>query len=130
MKYISADKLLSEIEKILSRADKEEKQAFLKKDGNRHIAAVIKTAVCAKIKKLVTSLQQEQPEVDIEKEIDKWRDKNFDKSQDVKYSGENITRKSQIDIARYFYDLGRRASDITSDITSDIISDINARKED
>ena len=68
-----------------------------------------------------------KPEVDLEKEVDKWRrDKNFDKSQDVKYSGENITRKSQIDIARHFYDLGRRASDITSDITSDI----NARKED
>lgn len=63
MKYISADKLLSEIEKILSMADKEEKQAFLKKDGNRHIAAVTKTAVCAKIKKLVTSLEQEQEDM-------------------------------------------------------------------
>ena len=59
MKYIDADKLTAEIDKILAKAEKDEKKAFYKKDANGHLLAVTKTAVCVKIKKLINSLQQE-----------------------------------------------------------------------
>ena len=61
MKYIDAEKLIAEIDKILAKAEKDEKKAFYKKDAAGHLIAVTKTAICVKIKKLITSLQQEQP---------------------------------------------------------------------
>ena len=100
MKYIDTDKLIAEIEKILSMADKEEKQAFLKKDGNRHLAAVTKTAICTKIKKLIASLQQEQPEVDLEKELHTYI--CSDEYMNTRGNGSLL-------IARHFYELGLNA---------------------
>ena len=98
MKYIDSKKLIAEIEKILSMADKEEKQAFLKKDGNRHLAAVTKTAVCTKIKKLIASLQQEeQLEVDLEKELHTYI--CSDEYMNTRGNGSLL-------IARHFYELG------------------------
>lgn len=61
MKYIDADKLIAEIEKILAKAKNDEVKAFAKKDAAGHLIAVTKTAVCVKIKKFIASLQQEQP---------------------------------------------------------------------
>lgn len=60
-KYIDADKLIAEIEKLLAKAKNDEEKAFTKKDAAGHLAAVTKTAVCVKIKKLIATLQQEQP---------------------------------------------------------------------
>lgn len=62
MKYIDAERLKAEIEKLLAEAEIDEKKAFAKKDAARHLAAVTKTAVCVKIKKLIAILQQEQPD--------------------------------------------------------------------
>lgn len=61
MRYIDAEKLIAEIEKLLAKAKNDEDKAFTKKDAAGHLAAVTKTAVCVKIKKLVATLQQEQP---------------------------------------------------------------------
>lgn len=61
MKYILAEKLIAEIERLLAKAKDDEKKAFAKKDAAYHLAAVTKTAVCVKIKKLISTLQQEQP---------------------------------------------------------------------
>ncbi len=63
MKYIDADKLIAEIEKLLAKAKNDEVKAFAKKDAAGHLIAVTKTAVCVKIKKLIASLQQERPEL-------------------------------------------------------------------
>lgn len=62
---------------------------------------------------LIDSLQQEQPEVDLEKELDQWRHEHFAGERDGHYSGEYLERNSQLDLARHFYELG-----------------LNARKED
>ena len=62
-KYIDAEKLIAEIEKLLAKAKNDEEKAFTKKDAAGHLAAVTKTAVCVKIKKLIATLQQEQPGV-------------------------------------------------------------------
>ena len=61
MKYIDAEKLIAEIERLLAEAKNDEEKAFAKIDAAGHLAAVTKTTVCVKIKKLITSLQQEQP---------------------------------------------------------------------
>jgi hypothetical protein len=62
-KYIDADKLIAKIERLLAKAKNDEEKAFAKKDAAGHLAAVTKTAVCAKIKKFISTLQQEQPEL-------------------------------------------------------------------
>ena len=59
-KYIDAEKLIAEIEKLLAKAKNDEEKSFTKKDAAGHLAAVTKTAVCLKIKKLIATLQQEQ----------------------------------------------------------------------
>ena len=99
MKYIDAEKLKTEIDKILAKAEKDEKKALLQKDANGHLIAVTKTAICAKIKKLITSLQQEQTEVDLEKELDSFIMEHGDWDDDNKLAS---------DIASHFYELGQR----------------------
>ncbi|MBO7071857.1 MAG: hypothetical protein J6W09_11280 [Bacteroidales bacterium] len=61
MKYIDADKLIAETEQLLAKAKNDEEKAFAQKDASAHLAAVTKTAVCVKIKKLISTLQQDQP---------------------------------------------------------------------
>lgn len=56
--YIDAEKLIADIEKLLAEAENDEKKAFAKKDAAGHLAAVTKTAVYIKIKKLIAILQQ------------------------------------------------------------------------
>lgn len=50
-----------EIDKILEKAEKDEKKAFARKDVAAHLVAVTKTAVAGKIKNFIDSLQQGQP---------------------------------------------------------------------
>lgn len=50
--------------------------------------------------------QHEHPEVNLEEEADKWRHHHFAGQRDGWYSGEYLTRESQLDIARHFYELG------------------------
>ena len=106
MKYIDADKLIAEIERRII-----EHKKSIKKDITLISEAMLKGSLGAyeSIESFITSLQQEQPEVDLEKEVDEWRDKNFDKHQDFILSGVNVTRKSQIELARHFYELGPNA---------------------
>ena len=58
---------------------------------------------------LIDELQQEQPEVDLEKELNQWRHGHFNGKRDEDYSGEYLKRESQLDIARHFYELGLNA---------------------
>ena len=55
---------------------------------------------------LLKSLQQEQPEVDLEKELDNWRHEHFKGKRDGDYSGEYLERESQLDLARHVYQPG------------------------
>lgn len=48
----------------------------------------------------------EQPEVDLEKELDQWRHEHFAGERDGHYNGEYLERSSQLDLARHFYELG------------------------
>lgn len=53
--------------------------------------------------------KQEQPEVDLEKDLGQWRHKHFKGIRDDDYSGEYLERESQLDLARHFYELGLNA---------------------
>ena len=58
--------------------------------------------------------QQEQPEVDLKKELIQWHERHFKKIGTYeKHSGFYLENSSQLDLARHFYELG-----------------LNARKED
>lgn len=47
----------------------------------------------------------EQPEVDLEEELEKWRHDHFKGKRDGDYNGEYLERESQLDLARHFYEL-------------------------
>lgn len=57
--------------------------------------------------------KQQQSDVDLEKELDRWRHKHFKGKRDGDYDGEYLERESQLDLARHFIEFG-----------------LNARKED
>ena len=52
------------------------------------------------------TVSQEQPEVDLEKELNQWRHKHFKGKRDDDYNGEYLERKSQLDLARHFAEWG------------------------
>ena len=91
MKYIPAEKLTKSIE------DKGLDCSFALKMERLDTLA------------LIDKLQQEQPEVDLEKELGRWRHKHFKGKRDGDYSGEYLERESQLDLARHFYELGLNA---------------------
>ena len=83
-KYIDAEKLIAEIERLY-----DEHSSKYEIDE----AAI----VLDKLEDFVTSLQQEQPEVDLEKEI-------------IRYQREDMDRDTTVrDVAHHFYKLGLNA---------------------
>lgn len=103
MKYIPAEKLKAEIEMLKSTlADP--------LCGQRNILGPDWVAggnkMLKEISSFIDTLQQEQPEVDWEKELDRWRHDHFKGKRDGDYSGEYLVRESQLDLARHFYELG------------------------
>lgn len=54
-------------------------------------------------------LKQEQPEVDLEKALDQWRHEHFKGKRDDDYNGEYLERKSQLDLACHFWNIGYNA---------------------
>lgn len=106
-KYIDADKLKTWLE---NEADME----FKKTEENANSPVLCHFHNGCRMQALdtidfITSLQQEQPEVDLEKEFDRWRHKNFKGKRDGNYSGEYLERESQLDLARHFVEFGLNA---------------------
>lgn len=57
---------------------------------------------------IIDSLQQEQQEVDLEKELDTWRHEHFRGKRDGHFSGEYLERSSQLALVTHFYELGKK----------------------
>ena len=92
-KYIDAEKLIVEIER---------QKIGYNTDGNH--AAEYET--CKKILNITNSLQQEQPEVDLEKEFEDYLD-NVEGQPRMWHPDEQIEWAK--DIARHFFELGIKA---------------------
>ncbi len=111
MKYIDADRLRAKIERRLDELNP--KTGMF---GDRPLRAVNpktfpRERELEKVLDLIDSLQQEQPEVDLEKEIEEQFDRVCDGAEHVPVA--NLLRPTFTRIARHFYELG-----------------LNARKED
>ena len=100
MKYIDAEKLKTEIERLYyNEAEKDE--SILAADA-------YKNALDA-VEKFLDSLQQEQTEVDLEKEIDSEWKKCLPIDEGMGVEVANIHIEAFDIIARYFYELGLNA---------------------
>ena len=100
-KYIDAEKLITEIE-VLKR-----KKGFLPLGNAEITEAYMARGVqftCDDIVNIITSLQQKQPEVDLEKEIQDY----IKECLDVKFPTTDIEqiKKDVAYTARHFYELG------------------------
>ena len=71
MKYIPADKLIAEIERLTNQK-KEKLKRFSDEDYTCSVASSINCKLCGneEVLSIITSLQQEQPEVDLEGEVE------------------------------------------------------------
>ena len=92
MRYIDADKLIAEIERLYGIA----RNASYNGEVEGEMTAY------DKILNIITSLQQEQPEVDLEREIIKYK---VPFSDDREYLNEQTIDA----IARHFYEFGLNA---------------------
>ena len=105
MKYIDAEKLKAEIERRIARLDKELKPAA-EEDFVSSWASTAKNKRVAlqSILSFIASLQQEQPEVDLKKEIDR--------ELDTRWKGEYLSTSKFRESARHFYELGLNAKKV------------------
>lgn len=103
-KYIDAEKLRSVLQNTINSMKEKDVK------GERYDAFLNgKLSICEELLGCIDSLQQEQPEVDLEKELNQWRHKHFNGKRDGDYSGEYLERESQLDLACHFYELGINA---------------------
>lgn len=96
MKYIDADRLKAEIEKRMHICD-----GIFERDSDTYYQG--KAVAYQETLPLIDSLQQEQPEVDLEEEMDRF----FEEMPIQEH--ENIFEDTYQMIARHFYKLGLNA---------------------
>jgi hypothetical protein len=120
MKYIDAEKLIAEIYKC-----REDALSVMDIDKANNLIEVIELIEdlqqeqplttekvieqCKKFGGNPEVIYQEQPEVDLEKELEQWRHEHFRGKRDGDYSGEYLERESQLDLARHFWNKGFNA---------------------
>ena len=104
MKYIDAEKLKAEIKKRLKNIRDYIDGAGMKYKGPKFYKARGKESAYDALLSIITSLQQEQPEVDFEEEWDKFEDwmESYNR-------GDYPTCYSPKQIARHFFELGLSA---------------------
>lgn len=98
MKYINVEKLIEEIERF---------STTMYNDGT-YGDDLANCALDYVLEEIIPSLQQEQSEVNIEKEIDKMWKIDFNLGWD-KYSALSINHEGFSHIAKHFYELGLNA---------------------
>lgn len=102
-KYINAYRLIAEIDRRIDSWSIRGKNSPV---GQGKDTCESRVTELSDLRSFITSLQQEQPEVDLEKEIGHWMDKLDDKYCILveDYSIQDIK-----DTARHFYELGLNA---------------------
>lgn len=103
MKYIDADRLRAEIERRTKELDEQIVDIYDSK-------AILRKDELQKLLSFIDYLQQEQPEVDLEKEIHMYFNPHGMELQFDRSKGNTILKPEQlIDFARHFYSLGLNA---------------------
>lgn len=107
MKYIDAEKLIAEIKRYKNKAD--ERLKIKGRTLGEEQKDLALQSLCGNLLHFITSLQQEPPEVDLEKEIEnEWR-KCHPTDEGMGLESANIVNEQFDTIAKYFYELGRNA---------------------
>ena len=107
MKYIDAEKLIAEIERRINSWSIRGKHSPV---GQGRDTCESRVTELSDLLSFIDSLQQEQPEVDLEKEIDNViADYSFVKTIDS--GGFKTTVLDYAKIARHFYELGLKAKE-------------------
>ena len=103
-KYIDAEKLYTKVDALMVHYAEVEEE--MKDDVGLSIYYQGKRKMCSEIIDIITSLQQEQPEVDLEKEWEEFEDwmESYNQS-------DYPTCYEPKQIARHFYELGLKAKE-------------------
>lgn len=101
-KYIDAEKFYKKVDELMEHYARVEKD--VKNDVGLSIFYQGRRKMCSEIIGLITSLQWEQTEVDLDKEIEEQFDIVSDGAEHVPVA--NLLRPTFTRIARHFYELG------------------------
>ena len=101
-KYINAEILYREVDRLMAHYATAEKE--MEDDVELSIFYQGKRKMCSEIINHITALQQEQPEVDLEKEYKTWWNSIADK-----INIEHMMEWYMHETARHFYELGLKA---------------------
>ena len=102
-KYIDADRLRAEIDKHQNDVNE-----ISQKHGGKNSFRMGRQMEIDLFRRFVDSLQHEQPEVDLEKEIDEIWNPRFNLGWD-EHSALSMNHEGFVYIARHFYELGLNA---------------------
>ena len=103
MKYIDSEKLIAEIERKIGICEKQRSDAIEVECYALADDASARMGELNVVLETIASLQQEQPEMELEKALDEYyKNADFGPSEAIEYE----THK---DIARHFYELGLNA---------------------
>ena len=101
MKLIDKDALVAEIKKL------EKMYCY----DNKTDPGLVAISIFENINNVIDTL--EVKEINLEKELDIWRHNHFHGRRDIFANGEYLERVSQLDIAKYFFELGLKTKQTT-----------------
>ena len=112
-KYIEAEKLIADIKRQIESAAQKADISYSVDDVENEKKYDVERNVLERLLKLVTSLQQEQPEVDLEKEIEEQINIYYNecekKLNQMSDDDTDIGFLTLNNFARHFYELGLKA---------------------
>ena len=112
MKYIDAEKLYEKVDALLGQYAKAENK--MKDDVELSLFYHGKMQMCSDILDIIESLQQEQAEVDLEKEVKSYIKDSFTITDEVAQIPEedrmySMGQDDMVAFAKHFYELGLKA---------------------
>lgn len=106
-KYIDSEKLIAEIERRIESWTIQGKHSPA---GQGRDTCESRVTELSDLLSFTTSLQREQPEVDLEKEIDDWCDKNITGVRPI-YTADSLIYGLLPKTAHHFYELGLKSKE-------------------
>lgn len=105
--YIDKATLVAEIDKIIADETESIKSFEHSKNASEVQRSNARIGVLIHIRSLLDTLDVK--EVDLEKALESWRHNHFQGRRDKDAGGEYLERISQLELAKYFFELGLKA---------------------